>query len=616
MYPVNPGGGGLNRRRGLHTSRKIRRVQRLVRSGASNRQITRATRRAVNAINTSQARGTYGRQQKRSTHRLVKRLNRSNNFYARQSAKRVSSARRNTKPHYGGIGSGVGLGGNAVGQGGSKGHGTKPKKKNPPTHNRPPPKLGSPHHQGPGTPGRPHRKPDRPKLKKRHHPKGKGPGKGPGKGKPKKQDIKLGKPGKRLARKITNITENRYLRANEQNVKKEVADFRKRRKYIVKHTKSPKREKKLVQIARKNMMKDVRERGTGAGKLYRKAGLAVSAELDPQLKALTHRVKQTRKERKRTLQDLKGLYERAGAQNESNTERIDTRGANALEDTRNAYERIKENLGSNYGSATQDVKNELSRLGISGVTDAATSGLSRDEKYALSQANLSQAESSSAQRENTQGFDQLMALIGGELQAQGLGARTTARQKFTDEIMSLRDQRSALGATRLGKISTAVTALQAANRAAKSQAIQDRLASRLANREFGLDVAKFKQDTRTQRFQNKLDLKKFGLDKAKFMADQLDNKPKRKKPRGYSNSRTGAVDYLKDRGLKGGGVDLYIRVEEAANNIASAGGWANLPQRKDNHMIKYLMTHTNLKTAPLKLKLAIKQALQIEWGLI
>lgn len=618
-------------RRRIHTRKRVRRVNRLVRSGSSNRQVTRATNRAVRSINLSQRRGSYGRRSKVATRRLIKTLNRDSSIYSKRSARRIRRARRpgapDRRPNFN-LGKGARHGGENVGRNSpwdSDNPIKRPKQR---------PNRGNLNRPRPGPPSRPKPQRERPKLKRNRHPRDPSPGpkknKEPKKNKGKKdkqKNYKFGKSGKRLVRRATNITENRFYRANPNLIKKEVAEFRKARKRITKKVKNKEKEKRRINAARKNMMKDIRERGTGAGKLYRKAGLAVGAELDPQLKALKSRIKQERRNRRRAVQDLKGLYERADRQHTSNEERITNRGTEAVEDTRNAFERLKESIDSNYSGASQTVKDELARLNIGDVESAATEGLTRDQRYSLQQANLSQAESVSAQRENTQGFGQLMALLGGELSAQGLGARTAVQQKFLDEIMSLKDQKSALAATRLGKIVTAVEALKASNRSAKAEAIQNRIANQMARQQFGLDVAEFKsgrrldvaklrQNERENRREHRIDRLKYDLDRAKFFADQMGGGKGVKKRREYSNSRTGAIDYLRDRGAPNGMIDLYQRADQWADGMLAGKGFWGLPKRKDHKMLNLLFKQDSIRGLDPAVKKALRTALQIEWGLI
>lgn len=632
MYPVNGSGspvGAAKRKRII--VRRSRRLQRLVKRGASNQQITRVSTRLARSVNRSQRAGTYGGAKQRAVRRATQTLSRDSSLYSRRSARTVRRAVKRT-PHPNRQGPSRNY---PIGKQGSIGNPPRKPKKKPPHLNRPSPNVGSPghpvQHHGPGKPhhgpGRPHQgHPGKPgKPGKPHH--GKGPGKGPGKGKGEPKPIKLGKPGKKLAKRITKVTENRFLNANEKRVNQVVADFRKRRKYIVKHTKNPKREKKLVKIARKNMMQDVRKRGTGASPIYRKAGLAVSAELDPQLKALTSRIKQTKREKKRTAQDLKGLFQRALEQHQGYKGEIDTQSQASIQDTKDKFANLVDTIAGGYDQSTSSVMDELNRLGIGDAGAASTSALNRDKQYATSLARTAGAESTSEQKTNMEGYDQLMSLLGGEISATGLGARTEARQKFVDALMKYRDQRSALAATRLGKISTAAEALRASRAQAKSEALQNALARKMAQKNFQLDVAKFKSDRQIDianlKRMNKADRRdyilgklKYDLDRAKFFADNRGGGNNRKRKRQYSNSHTGAVDYLKDRGYSNSVVDLYGRVNSAAGNIQSLNGWANLPRNKDNQMIRYIMTHTQMAKAPPKLKRAVRNALQIEWGLV
>jgi len=403
-----------------------------------------------------------------------------------------------------------------------------------------------------------------------------------------------------------------------------VAKFRKRRKYIVKHTKNKKREKKLVKIARKNMMSDVRKRGTGASPLYRKAGLAVSAELDPQLKALTTRIKQTRRDKKRTAQDLKGLFQRALEQHRGYKENIDTGAREDISTTRDQFDNLVNKIASGYDQSESSVRDELSRLGIGEAAPASTAALNRDKQYSTSLASRSGAESVAEQRTNQEGYDQLMSLLGGEISTTGLGARTEARQKFTDALMKYRDQRSALAATRLGKISTAAEALRAAKAQARSEALQNALARKMAAKNFQLDVAKFKAGVRDTRTDNRLNQLKYELDRAQWMADQLKSNTKHlPKKSSYSNSRNGAIDYLRSRGAPKQMVDRYISFAGSADRMGTISGPFGIPipipnniKGNDNNKVNVMVKQMISKGMPRKFAKIMGDALRIEWGLI
>ena len=636
MYPVGGSGspvGTPRPRRKRIIVRRARRLEGLARRNASNRQVTSMAGRLSRSVNRAQTAGSYGPKKRAAVRRTIRSLSRDNSLYSRRAA---GSLRRAVRQRGTKIGSGIGTGIHAGQPPPKKGthHVNKPQHHKPPkqqapTHNRPPPNLGPPgrpkghhgpskphhgpgnghpgHHNGPGHPSKPHH------------------GKGPGKGKGPK-NIKLGKPGKKLARRITNVTEKRFLYASPKKVEQQVVKYRKRRKYIVKHSKG-KREKTLLKIARKNLMKDVRTRGTGAKPIYRKAGLAVSAELDPQLKALTSRIKQTRRDKRRTAQDLKGIYKTALEQHRGYQDTMRTGAQEDIQTTRDQFDNLVDKIAGGYNTSRQSVVDELDRLGIGAATNASTSALDRDKQYATSLARTSGAESTAEQRTNLEGAEQLMSLLGGEMSAQGLAARTEARQKFTDALMKYRDQRSALAATRLGKISTAAEALRAARQQAQSEALQNALAAKLANRNFKLDVAKFKSDAKTdrlrlkldaknQRFDNLMDLKKYNLDKLKFMSDQLGNGGSKKNPRSYSNSRGGAVDFLRDRKVGSGAVDGYLNVLSMAHNISKAKGWANLPRGQTNEMVQFVVRQLSSRGVPPKLAMMYGKAMKIEWGLI
>lgn len=622
MAPIRPGLSGGSGKRSLGTRRKILRVRRLDARGAPGRKIKKAANAAAISINRSQNQGTMGPRTRRTLRRTIRNL--GDHPGARVSLKAASVSSRPT------IGSGIGTGIKA-GQGQpGKGQGTVPKKN--PQHNRPSPGLPKKHHhpnKNSGDPGRP----KRPKVKKHPHNdgprKGNGPhkGKNNGPGKPKNKPdkpIKMGPAGRKLRKRLENITEDRYWQASDPRLDNAIQDFRQRRKYIKKHTKGKEKERKRIQIARKNLIDDAKTRGIGADKLHRKAGLAVGAELDPQLKALTSRIKQERRIGRRTQKDLRGIYKVAGEEHQSNRQKQREGTEQDISETQAAYGNLIDKLSSDYGVAKSTVTDEMDRLGINVPT--ATSGLSRDEEYSKGQAQLSRTEAVSGLRSDAGAASDLMALLGGEMTAQGLGARTTARQTTADAISSMRDQRSALAATRLGKIATAIEAIKAANRSAKSEALQNRLSMKLANQQFGLDVAKFKSDrqlnklrlkldARNQRFDNLLDLKKYGLDKAKFFADNMGGKT-RKGKREYSNSRAGAVDFLKDRGLKGGGVDGYLNLMNYAHQISKLNGFMNAPKGHNNEMVKFIVQQLNKKGVPPKLTRAYGTALKIEWGLI
>lgn len=621
MYPINGGGGGISRPRRRKTIvRRTRKLQRLVRRGASNQKITRVSNNLARSVNRQQAAGTFGGRKQRAVRRATRTLARDSSMYSKTEARQLRRAARPRR---------VVKRTNDVGPKGPHGHYQPPHIKRPRlepekdinklkhTHlNRPGPDKGKPHHKGNG-PGRHGQGPGRP-----HH--GKGPGRPSKPSKPKYKPVKLGPAGKKLARKIENVTEKRYLYASDKRTNQLVAKFRKRRKYIVSHNKG-KAEKKKVKIARKNLMKDVRERGTAAKPLYRKAGLAVSAELDPQLKALTTRIKQERKNKGRTLSGLKRLYDTAGRENEKYSERISNQSQNEIDRTDTAFNNLVDRISNTYDTSRSSVTNELNRLGISDANAAATEGIDRDKIYATSLARTSGEEAGADLRIGKQDFNQLMGLLGGEIQAQGLGARTEARQKFADALMAYRDQRSALAATRLGKISTAAEAMRAARAAQKAEAAQNRLANIMARKQFGLDVAKFKQDVRQDRFGNKMDRLHYDLDKAKFLADQMKNKGKKRpaKPRSYSNSRAGAVDYLKDRGMPNAGIDTYLRLVQSGSEVGTIKGPFGIPipipnnlVQPSNRKIDVMMRALRSKGVNPSVVQALRTALQIEWGLI
>lgn len=622
-YPIFPGSGGGTPRRRKTIVRRSRKLQRLVRRGASNQKITRVSNNLARSVNRQQAAGTFGGRKQVAVRRATRTLARDSSAYSKTEARQLRRAARPRR---------VVKRSNDVGPKGPHGHYQPPHIKRPRlepekdinklkhTHlNRP--GAGKPHHKGNG-PGGHHQGPGR------HH------GAGPGKGKPrhnrppkkpKYKPVKLGAPGKKLARRIENVTEKRYLYASDKRTNQLVAKFRKRRKYIVQHTKGKKKEQKKIKIARKNLMKDVRERGTGAKPLYRKAGLAVSAELDPQLKALTTRIKQEKRNKSRTLSGLKRLYSTAGRQNEEYSNRIKEQSQNEIDRTDAAFNNLVDRIGNTYDTSRAGVTDELARLGISGASSAATEGIDRDKQYATSLARTSGEEAGADLRIGKSDFNQLMGLLGGEIQAQGLGARTEARQKFADALMAYRDQRSALAATRLGKISTAAEAMRAARAAQKAEAAQNRLANIMARKQFGLDVAKFKQDVRQDRFGNKMDRLHYDLDKAKFLADQMKNNRKKKpaKPRSYSNSRAGAVDYLKDRGMPNAGIDTYLRLVQSGGEVGTVKGPFGIPipipnnlVQPSNRKIDVMMKALRSKGVNPSVVQALRTALQIEWGLI
>lgn len=629
MYPVTSGGTPIRKKSGPHAARKVRRVRRLVRQGASNRQITRATRKAVRAVNTAQRQGTLSQGAVRQVRKTRTALRADNSLYSKRSANTIRRAVKR-RPHpnqdhpqrkrnypiakQGDIGPP------------KKKTPDKPKVRHPSTPSGPS-SPGKPRNVGPPVSHGPSRGPGSPGKPRAHRPKNKGPHKGKGNGPKKHQpkDVKLGKPGRKLARRIENVTEKRYFRSSERLAKKQVAKFRKRRKYIVKHTKGKKKEQRKIKIARKNLMKDVRERGTAAPKLYRKAGLAVSAELDPQLKALKSRINQTKRDRGRTLKDLRGIYKTANQQHQDLSQRITDSSNRTIEGTKEDFDSLLNRISNTYDSSKESVLAELNRLGLQGAGAASTEGLDRDKQYAKSLAQTSQAEAGAEGRTDREGYQQLMGLLGGEMQAQGLAARTEARQKFTDEIMSLRDQKSALAATRLGKIVTAVEALRQARSAAQAEKAQTRLANLMAQKEFNLDVAKFKADVRDTRTDNRLNQLKYDLDKAKFLTDQMrKNRPKKApKIRTYSNSRAGAIDYLKDRGAPGQLIDRYLSFAASGTKATYVQGPFGIPipiphnlTRNDNAKVSFMVRQMIKKGMPRDTARFFGNALRVEWGLV
>lgn len=257
--------------------------------------------------------------------------------------------------------------------------------------------------------------------------------------------------------------------------------------------------------------------GTGVDDLHRRAGDAISAELDPaeanlnrkadaEMTSANQQIAQGNQDTNAYSQSVAALYAKLNQQLQAGNQQVQQGWQNAQTQTGKSYDDLLTSLGQTYGGAQQAVSSEADRLGLQGA-GAANAQMSNDQKFLTG---LFGGERQSA-------LDQLMAnglidqsygnRMGGAVQSAGAQYQSEAQQENLRNATELRNtatrnatdyrgQAGDLEATRAAKLRENIAALtdarDQATSAAEAQAFDHQiLLSKLdlQKQQLGVDAA-------------------------------------------------------------------------------------------------------------------------------
>jgi hypothetical protein len=225
----------------------------------------------------------------------------------------------------------------------------------------------------------------------------------------------------------------------------------------------------------------------GKHPLLRRAKETIAAQMNPQLAEYRQEIQDTRTSSKQQNADLEDLYRRLGIQLGANKAQGDNANAEALKKIQDNYKSLSGGIDSTYAKATSDTNAELSRLGISEVSPAATTQTRLDHDYLSKLTSIDKTNAEANSTVKSQSFDNLLSTIQGQAGLAGAQDRSRVLREAAKSVADLRSKRGALAATRRGAVDALYHQLKDAKSQREADAAQQNFMNTIAAGKLGIE---------------------------------------------------------------------------------------------------------------------------------
>lgn len=267
----------------------------------------------------------------------------------------------------------------------------------------------------------------------------------------------------------------------------------------------------LGKMSKDQALQQIRGGTSGLDPEAKRAGLAASVEIDPQVAAFETRRKQTAEGFERTNKQAQQTTQRTVAEQQEIYRRLaESLGLmqpkvtqaydQGMTGVKGAYANLQKSLESNYGGGVAATNAEAARLGLQAAAPEATARMTADSAYLRGIAGVQeqgQLGTMSNLRDGTLA-DLLRGQSNASIEGSALSASTlrefsqkSAEERFRQqqEIQALQDQATALEATRTGRVFEGRQALEGQAAQAAYEQEQDAIANAIAQQKANAQAA-------------------------------------------------------------------------------------------------------------------------------